>query len=277
MGEYIGTGKKQVKLGTCESLYYTTFEQLKKSKFKESEKESFLKLDSGYRFRFPFPDEKIEIGTHENYDRGFLFKLPKELKIELGHGKRFIRVGFDRSESKHYDEIGIEIPCPFSEKFSDTGIKSVKWHNDLIIFEIIQQKYTTAQGAPMLVTVARCPYCGNAFQLSKDEIITALDYFLDYSKESTNEIEILSIALQGYNINEISVPAAAPETINPEPETINAELETRLSACETFEAWKEINREIQYSREITPEERAALLRIATAKNYQLFNSLINNH
>ena len=47
MGEYI----KNVKIGTCEDLYYTTYNQLKNWKHGGIEREPYLKVDSGDRVR----------------------------------------------------------------------------------------------------------------------------------------------------------------------------------------------------------------------------------
>lgn len=81
MGEYVNYKGTEVKIGTCESLYYVTY-----PKFKEAFEQGLLKpsefsvhpakcleVDSGFLFRFPFPDEdKLpfgEIGKH-NFNRG---------------------------------------------------------------------------------------------------------------------------------------------------------------------------------------------------------------
>ena len=58
MGEYIRKGNNEIKLGTCESLYYMTIPQFLKdwNQF-DSTKYDFINPKYGFRFRFPFPDE----------------------------------------------------------------------------------------------------------------------------------------------------------------------------------------------------------------------------
>ena len=65
MGEYakLKTTGEDVKIGTCENMYYLRFEDRYKVIYD-------LSFDN-YRFRLPFPDEdNIGIGNYNNYDRG---------------------------------------------------------------------------------------------------------------------------------------------------------------------------------------------------------------
>lgn len=209
MGEYI----KDTKLGTCENLYYTTFPALKKTKkFSASEKLDFLKLDSGYRFRFPFPDEaNIAIGMHDDYDRGFLLDIPNNIGVEMNHDAVSVQGKFGGYEGvvtpRHY-EYKLHICCPQHEDAKDNiHIKKSEYLKDRLVLEIVQQKYTTKQGAAMLVTVVRCPYCRQRCQLSKEEVQSMVDYFQDQKdrfKEAAHDktIEILTIALSGYSYTE---------------------------------------------------------------------------
>ena len=61
MGEYVKINGTETKIGTCESLYYTTAKQFKTA-LPEMTCEGSMNpseyLTSGeFRFRFPFPDE----------------------------------------------------------------------------------------------------------------------------------------------------------------------------------------------------------------------------
>lgn len=65
MGECVKYRRSQIKIGTCESLYYVTFykylEALERGQLGylpgNEVPSAYVKPDSGYRFRFPFPDE----------------------------------------------------------------------------------------------------------------------------------------------------------------------------------------------------------------------------
>lgn len=94
MGEYVKYKGAEVKIGTCESLYYVTY-----PKFKEAFDQKLLipsefsvhparclEVDSGFLFRFPFPDEdKLafgEIGKH-GFNRGLPIKIVPGGDIDL--------------------------------------------------------------------------------------------------------------------------------------------------------------------------------------------------
>lgn len=149
MGEYLGN----IKIGTCENLYYTTFAKLKKSTLKG--KDEYLALDSGFRFRFHFPDEKdTKIGDYNDFDRGYLIKIPMGL-FSMEHGDIFIRT--DTLPNINAPAIGMNVPCAMS-----VPNKVYRWeNNDFYFLEIVQQKYVTddESGNVELQTVFRCPYC----------------------------------------------------------------------------------------------------------------------
>ena len=65
MGKYakLKTTSEEIKIGTCENMYYLRFEDRHKVIYDSS--------FTGYRFRLPFVDEdKIDIGNYHDYDRG---------------------------------------------------------------------------------------------------------------------------------------------------------------------------------------------------------------
>ena len=65
MGEYIKYRHEIIKIGTCENLYYTSYPKyctaLESNRLSREDgnlsPELYAKPDSGFRFRFPFPDE----------------------------------------------------------------------------------------------------------------------------------------------------------------------------------------------------------------------------
>lgn len=85
MGEYVKYGGEIIKIGTCENLYYTTYSKycaaLKSNRLSEVggslSPELYAKPDSGFCFRFPFPDEdKLPFGVNRNnFNRGVPVKL----------------------------------------------------------------------------------------------------------------------------------------------------------------------------------------------------------
>lgn len=86
MGEYIKYKGNEVKIGTLENLYYTSYQKYNRA-LKEGmlsglddngQPEEYVKPDSGFRFRFPFPDEdKLPFGDigQTHYLRGVRVKI----------------------------------------------------------------------------------------------------------------------------------------------------------------------------------------------------------
>lgn len=192
MGEYV----KDIKLGTCENLYYTTFQELKRRTNKGFPAQEYLEPKNGFRYRFPFPDEdhKNMFGKYEDYNRGVLITIPKFREIEINHDKMFFRSDMN-PQLKGLRPFGFYIPCPQK----DDGITPIfDWDHikNVHMFEIVQQKQVDGQ----LQTVIRCPYCGELCRLSLPEISKIVEYmrsspqgyFTDFQKE------VIEIALKGY-------------------------------------------------------------------------------
>ena len=86
MGEYVKYKGKEVKTGTCEHLYYASYQKFKQA-FEDGllrpsdhgvHPERCLRPDSGFLFRFPFPDEdKLPFGDIGQFpfDRGVQIQI----------------------------------------------------------------------------------------------------------------------------------------------------------------------------------------------------------
>ncbi len=91
MGEYIVYNGREIKIGTCESLYYVTFEKLFKmyqQEGKTTDPENlpiYLQTQQGFLFRFPFPDEdKLKLGDIiGSHDRTIKIKLDETARKQL--------------------------------------------------------------------------------------------------------------------------------------------------------------------------------------------------
>ena len=165
MGEYLKYKGEPVKLGTCESLYYTTYEQYKKAfesgdlEKMEGNDEPENYLNGSYMFRFPFPDEtKVKIGDHEPFNRGYKLQVPKG--PEIFHGEIFLRTGGPA--------IGINLPCPQTKEFTAMNLKVTDWDKYLsfLQIEVVYQKPINGH----LETVIRCPWCGELTRLGSENL-----------------------------------------------------------------------------------------------------------
>ncbi len=230
MGEYLKFRGQDIKLGTCESLYYISLPQVDKYKSEIHGISQYLKPGI-FRFRFPFPDEKHlmpgEDGPDHNFDRGFLMSIPKSYGIEMPHGTIFMRTdGLGKNAGgpanrEKAPAIGFKCHCPQHEAFE---MAKYDWSNtsEQTIFEVVAQKIVlTESGETEIQTVIRCPYCGEMCRMDKKEAL-ALKAWADQDNEKVRieterylardggphpyahqiafRNEIISIILKGYGI-----------------------------------------------------------------------------
>src|SRR5574343_777904 len=78
MGEYATIKNHgEIKLGTCEDMYYARYDQAKKL-LSAADRKVYLKPDTN-RWRFPFPQEDdIQIGNFQDYDYGLPLCVPHD-------------------------------------------------------------------------------------------------------------------------------------------------------------------------------------------------------
>lgn len=148
MGEYANYKGEQIKIGTCESMYYLRADQRHLVSGGDV-------TDSDYwnevRFRFPFPDEDhIEPGRFEDHDRGVKipgWTLPADFK---GHySVQFV-------SNKGYN---LCVPCPEGHEHIE-GLKIHRngWNGGPVVS---QQRIIDGNR----VTVVACGACGAAWRL----------------------------------------------------------------------------------------------------------------
>ncbi|TYR37398.1 hypothetical protein FXV77_05165 [Sphingobacterium phlebotomi] len=88
MGEYIKYRGREVKIGTLDNMYYTSYQKfvvameagLLRTGTGSSLPSVYMEIEQGFRFRFPFPDEdKLDFGKIiEPHDRGIPIQIPAE-------------------------------------------------------------------------------------------------------------------------------------------------------------------------------------------------------
>lgn len=150
MGEYISYRGDEMKIGTCENLFYVSFPKyliamrdgLLAQVAGNETPLGYAKPDSGFRFRFPFPDEdKLPLGDIGNFDfrRGVAVKVNPDIDSFL------------------------------SENFA------VEKGKDFFL-EITQHKlvYRETDKKPILAVVLRDPVKGESFRVEDDVVINKL-------------------------------------------------------------------------------------------------------
>lgn len=198
MGEYVRYKGEDVKIGTCETMYYTSYQKFVKAlpfmKKIDGNIEPVLYLkENGIFWRFPFPqDDNKNFGeTDSDYDHSLQIMISKELyeSFELqGHANKTISL----QPNCGGHNINIQIPCPYSEDF-----KTVKsYHKTGGYFEgskglyallsLRYQKHIDGK----LYPVVECPYCGSMWTVDTREevakLIKGIRKFKFYGKYDSN-------------------------------------------------------------------------------------------
>lgn len=206
MGEYAKIlGHGDVKLGTCEALYFATLPQLLAYREKGA-LSSFLDPRNGYQYRFPFPDEKsIDIGDFKDYDRGYLLRVPDTYQIEIAHGTMFIRTDQLTEMGKLITApaLGFRVPCIVGPDALE-GMEVFDWQHSRkhTTFEVVRQKLVKVDDRLELQVIVRCPYCGEMCRLSREEVMELTRWKNDraVTPDPLPEIacEIIDLILKGY-------------------------------------------------------------------------------
>lgn len=209
MGEYILLNGQETKIGTCESLYYVTFEMLQgwialgitRQAGGNEPPSEYAKPDSGFRFRFPFPDEDgkdlLSIG---DFDRGYTLSAPAGFMDEVDHIEKWHPVHPIGQQHGGY-HFNVSYPCPSSKAFTQQTVVKRSHGERPTVIQIVSQKYVQAEtthGQARLWTCARCAYCGATFRMNPETAIKLVDHEISVYGE-IRHTELFRRMLAGYN------------------------------------------------------------------------------
>lgn len=148
MGEYARHNGREIKIGTCEEMYYLRADQAAKVEALDGNVDpADVEQREGLRFRFPFPDEDmIAPGDFDNAFRSLVVH-----GVNSPEGVEHDNVQFTA------DGYVMSIPCPEGT------------HNDRVhrngfagAVKIVQQRWVDRK----LVTICQCGGCGAKYRLS---------------------------------------------------------------------------------------------------------------
>jgi ssDNA-binding Zn-finger/Zn-ribbon topoisomerase 1 len=238
VGEYAKYKGQEVKLGTCENMYYITVQEYIKRRTSLTVSFNYLTPNDSL-FRFPFPDEDGQAFEFENFYRGVSITIPKTLGVEIYH-----------------------------KEITEIDLKEV----DTLTFEIIQQKIVCDESSNEkieLQTVVRCPNCGGVSRLSKEEAESIYNYFksLKHSLITEEQKEIFERMYKGYTseylefIENAVNEAAAPKTEKAVNE-VTAEPKAKKSKKEKIQDLK------NWISNVAEEEQKQMLEKVNIKNVQ---------
>ncbi len=155
MGEYAKWKGEQIKIGTCEDMYYLRADQ---AKLVTAEKGSVdpIKDQDEIRFRFPWPDEDTtQPGSFENPFRAIGLHDVKPPPL----GK------LDHQNVQFKADVGylLSVLCPEAEEGSGSD-HNLTFHRNGFSgsVKVVQQRWAGSK----LVTICQCGGCGAKYRLN---------------------------------------------------------------------------------------------------------------
>lgn len=153
MGEYAKYKGEEIKIGTCEDMYYLRADQARKVLPLRGNVDPVKDAD-GIRFRFPFPDEdSIEPGAFNDFNRT-IGVWGVEVPEEIDHSSLQFTRNYPSSGG-----ILLSAPCPESKEGKASGLRyHYNGYNGKV--QIAQQRLVDGQ----LVLICQCGSCGAAYR-----------------------------------------------------------------------------------------------------------------
>jgi len=159
MGEYAirKSDDEQVKIGTCEDMYYLRYEDRDKVRKLANSLDPSRELD--LRFRLPFPDEDgVKPGEYQDYNRG------ERLYAENDTECRNLQIPDDDPgiiQLTHLSGLLLNVPCHHGQKLPAVTSDMRAFWNGKSYALILSSIKNTADG---IKPVARCRFCNNAWR-----------------------------------------------------------------------------------------------------------------
>lgn len=179
MGEYAirRTDEKQIKIGTCESMYYIRYEDRHKVKPLAGNVDLKDAHEYGLRFRLPiFAEDAIAPGDYEGMGHGHLL-------FHETTGKAFPIVEAKPGRIYARDEqsgIQVSFPCYHGQKLCadvGQGDEAIKFRasNYHAVAELIYLKAVRELDADLVVPVIRCRHCHDEWRCKWEDVWDYLD------------------------------------------------------------------------------------------------------
>jgi hypothetical protein len=212
MGEYVKYRGREIKIGTCESMYYVRWQQMAEivalglcEKMPgNADPAAYVRLGSGLRFRFPFPDEdQIEPGDFTDHDKSVVIGIPAGCPVCAPDDCHETVCQSINCRGGGYNVNAI-IPCPATAAFATVKHSPI---GGTIPLEIVQQK-PMEDGA--VWTVVRCGWCSGMYRLGREEAAWLSNYIREqYSDEQDAAHEfwhtIAARIDEGYKVEALAV------------------------------------------------------------------------
>lgn len=163
MGEYAKYRGDEIKIGTCESMYYLRFEDRHLVEWIRGNVDPAN--DMGLFWRLPFPDEDGRgPGSYTDYCRG----------TELRKGNEYFRcdnLADDAGNIQLTHQCGylVNMPCHHGEHLPDLGDKvRTFWNGKAGSFYELRHVKNTAEGVKPVIA---CRFCGNLWRMEWADVL----------------------------------------------------------------------------------------------------------
>jgi len=164
MGEYAKYNGKEIKIGTCEAMYYLRYED----RGRVTPLPGNVKpcVDKGLFFRLPFPDEDDQHpGSYRDHNRGYRL-MAKEGKYWGNWEPEDLEPG--RIQLKHESGLLLCVPCHHGAKLPEIdGIKP-HWNGKSWHMELCSVKSMLGGS---LWPVYHCRFCRSMWSTEWEEIL----------------------------------------------------------------------------------------------------------
>jgi hypothetical protein len=176
MGEYAKFNGNDIKIGTCERMYYLRLDDTDKLKYLDGNINA--RIDTGLFFRLPFPDEdNIQPGNYEVHNRGYrLYKTEKEGTHEWTVDFSDPTLAENTGIIQFHNDSGIliNVKCMHGEKLpEETKDVSFGWNGRSWFYELtaIKKHKDAETGIIKLFPVIHCRFCGQLWRYDWDDIL----------------------------------------------------------------------------------------------------------
>lgn len=171
MGEYARFSGHEIKIGTCEDMYYLRYDQRHLVEWVRGNVDP-VKQAGELRFRLPFPDEDgIEPGGFQDYNRSVpLFKRKPNGYPEFFSDEETLKEKPLIIQLRHESGLMANVPCYHGMKLP-TGTDGVQFFfngKDPGAFVL-----SSLRGLPEggVAPVIRCKFCNNSWRYTWAEIL----------------------------------------------------------------------------------------------------------
>jgi len=171
MGEYAvrNSDGEQVKIGTCESMYYLRYED--RAKVSRLENSLDASTETNLFWRLPYPDEdNVQIGNYEVYNRGErLCRGEGDCCVDFSDPSTIESPG--AVQLTHPSGLLVSVPCYHGEKLPEGNEIKAHWNGKSWSYELAFVK-NLEDGT--VWPVVHCRHCGRMWRYEWSEILPYL-------------------------------------------------------------------------------------------------------